>query len=116
MLASPSTTTDMKSTSVFLYEEKDLVHCTYIAQLLHNLGVPQYQPEDWRMFIDSSKQSLKCVLCTTTLKEKYETVKYMLQKICYDHHEWDICVDLRMVNFLSGQQVHQVNVLSLHVG
>ena len=35
----------------FVYE-KDLVYCTDIAQLLHKLGVPQYQPEDWRMLID----------------------------------------------------------------
>ena len=39
----------------FFYEEKDLVYCMDIAQLLHKLEVPQYQPEDWRLFIDSSK-------------------------------------------------------------
>ena len=39
----------------FFFEEKDLVYCTDIAQLLHNLGVPQYEPKDWRLFIDSSK-------------------------------------------------------------
>ena len=31
-------------------------------------------------------------------------VKYVLEKICYDQHEWLICVDLKMVNFLLGQQ------------
>ena len=75
----------------FYYEEKDLVYCTDITQLLHKLGVPQYPPEDWRLFIDSSKRSLKCVLLhngnrfasvplaqSTMLKEKYEAVKYVL--------------------------------------
>jgi len=50
------TVTDIKSSSVFFYEEKDLVYCTDIAQLLHKLGVPQYEPKDWRLFIDSSKR------------------------------------------------------------
>ncbi|XP_077778040.1 uncharacterized protein LOC144326075 [Podarcis muralis] len=46
----------------FFSEEKDLVYCADIAQLLLKLGVPQYEPKDWRLFIDSSKRSLKCVL------------------------------------------------------
>lgn len=79
--------------------------------------MPQYEPKDWRLFIDSSKRSLKCVLLhngnqfasvpiahSTTLKEKYEAVKYVLEKIGYDQHKWFICVDLKMVNFLLGQQ------------
>ena len=107
----------MKSISVFFYEEKDLVYCTDIAQLRHKLEVPQYQPEDCTLFIDSPKRSLKCVLLhngnrfasvlvahSTTLKETYEAVKYVLEKIWYDQHGWYICVDLKMVNFLLGQQ------------
>ena len=53
---------------------KDLVYCADIAQLL-----PQYEPKHWRLFIDSSKRSLKCILLqSTTLKEKYDAVKYAL--------------------------------------
>ena len=50
------------------------------------MGVPQYKPGEWRLFIDSSKQSLKCVLLhnastyagvpighSVTLKESYST-------------------------------------------
>lgn len=101
----------------FFSEEKDLVYCADIAQLLLKLGVPQYEPKDWRLFIDSSKRSLKCVLLhngnqfasiplahSTTLKENYEAVKYVLEKIGYGQHKWFICVDLKMVNFLLGQQ------------
>ena len=79
--------------------------------------MPQYEPKDWRLFIDSSKRSLKCVLLhndnqfafvpnahSTILKEKYETVKYVLEKIGYDQIKWFIYVDLRMVNFLLGKQ------------
>ncbi|KAK5650493.1 hypothetical protein RI129_001522 [Pyrocoelia pectoralis] len=101
----------------YFSQEKDLVYCSDIAQLLHKLGVPLYEPTDWRLFIDSSKRSLKCVLLhngnlyasvplahSTTLKETYEAVKYVLEKICYEQHHWYICVDLKMVNFLLGQQ------------
>ena len=41
---------------------------------------------------------------STTLKRKYEAVKFVLEKIQYDQHKWLICVDLKMVNFLLGQQ------------
>ena len=111
-----------ESTSVFLYEEKDLVYCTDSTAS----GVPQYQPEDWRMFIDRRKRSLKCVLLhngnrfasvplahSTTLKEKYDAAKYVREKISYDQHEWDICVDLKMVNFPFGQQAGFTNTRTL---
>ena len=93
------------------------MYCADIAQLLLKLRVPLYEPKDWRLFIDSSKRSLKCVLLhngnqfasvpiahSATLKEKYEAMKYVLEKIGYDQHKWFICVDLKMVNFLLGQQ------------
>jgi len=41
----------------------------------------------------------------TTLKEKYEAIKYVLENISYDQHGWLICVDLKIVNFLLGQQL-----------
>ena len=65
---------------------------------------------------DSSKRSVKCVLLhnsnrfaslpfahLTTLTEKYEAVKYLLEKNRYDQYECDICVDLEMVNLVLGQ-------------
>ena len=67
-------------------------------------------------FIDSSK-SLKCVLLhngnlfgaipighSVYLKEKHENLKVVLDLLKYDDHKWIICVDLKMVNFLLGQQ------------
>ena len=41
---------------------------------------------------------------TTKLKEVYDYIKTVLQRICYEEHQWSICVDLKMVNFLLGQQ------------
>ena len=36
--------------------------CKNVKGLLTAMGVPQYKPGEWRLIIDSSKQSLKCVL------------------------------------------------------
>ncbi|KAI6653940.1 hypothetical protein LOD99_3116 [Oopsacas minuta] len=81
------------------------------------MGLSQYNPNEWRLFIDSSKRSLKCLLLhngnkfacvsighSVILKEHYATVKMFLQKLCYDEHNWIACVDLKMVNILLGQQ------------
>ena len=40
----------------------------------------------------------------TYLKESYSTVEMLLQKLFYNEHKWLICVDLKMVNLLLGQQ------------
>ena len=36
-------------------------------------------------------------------KEHYLNVKMVLNKLGYNEHNWAICVDLKMVNFLLGQ-------------
>ena len=64
-----------------------------------------------RLFIDSSKQSLKCVLLhkgnnfacvrighSVVVKEQYLNVKVVLNKLCYSEHKWAICVDFKMVS------------------
>jgi len=61
-------------------------------------------------------KSLKCVLLhnvslyaslpiahSTKLKEEYDNIKLVLERLCY-HDQLSICVDLKMVNFLVGQQ------------
>ena len=101
----------------FFEEVPDFVFCIDIPGLLHKLGVNEYKPKEWRLFIDSYKRSLKCVLLhntnmyvpipvghSTTLKEKYDPIKTALQHIKYKHHQWVIYVDLKMVTFLLGQQ------------
>ncbi|KAK3774889.1 hypothetical protein RRG08_007248 [Elysia crispata] len=42
--------------------KSDFVYCCDIAGLVIVMGAPRYDPTDWRLFIDSSKRSLKCVL------------------------------------------------------
>ena len=63
------------------------VTCTDIRRLLPELGFPSYNPDDWRLFIDTSHRSLKCVLhngklygsnpigYSMTAKESYEASK-----------------------------------------
>lgn len=98
-------------------QEESLVYCSDVPGLLRHLGLVEYHPENWRLFIDASTSSLKCVLLhngndyspiplahSTTMKEQYENIKVILEKIRYDEHRWYICVDLKMVNFLLGQQ------------
>ena len=72
-----------------------MVYCNDVTGLLRQLGVQQYDPQDWHLFIDSSKRGLKCVLQndnlyesvslghSTTLKEKYNEIKFVMEKISY---------------------------------
>ena len=101
----------------FFSQEEDLVFCHEIRGLLEKMSLPKYFQDDWRLFIDSSKRSLKCVLLhngnkfgsipiahSTKMKEEYNTIALILEKLKYQQHQWVICVDLKMVNFLLGQQ------------
>ncbi|KAF5283084.1 hypothetical protein FQR65_LT14101 [Abscondita terminalis] len=101
----------------FFSSENDIVYCNNIGGLLMKLGLSRYKAEEWILFIDSCKRSLKCVLLdignkhaavpiahSTKLKEEYQNVDLVLKKLKYSEHQWVICVDLKMVNFLLGQQ------------
>ena len=101
----------------YFTEEDKLVFCNNVSGLLNCMGLSEYKPENWRLFIDSSKRSLKCVLLhngnkfasvpiahSTKLKEEYQNIKTVIEKISYAIHQWSVCVDLKMVNFLLGQQ------------
>ena len=101
----------------FFTMEDDFVYCNNISDLLAKMGHPDYNSDEWRLFIDSSKGSVKCVLLhkgnnfadgpighSVVVKEQYLNVKMALHKLCYSEHNWAICVNSKMVNFLLGQQ------------
>lgn len=101
----------------YFTETNDIVYCNNISGLLNLMGLPVYEPKCWRLFIDSSRKSLKCVLVhngnklasipighSTKLKEEYQNIKLVLEKISFVQHQWSVCVDLKMVNFLLGMQ------------
>ena len=46
----------------YLTKKNDLVYCNNVQELLLEMGIPTYNPQEWRLFLDSSKVSLKCVL------------------------------------------------------
>jgi hypothetical protein len=41
---------------------------------------------------------------STRMQEEYKAMSVLLEKIKYQEHQCVICVDLKMVNFLLGQQ------------
>jgi hypothetical protein len=77
----------------FFTEDKNLVFCNDIGNLLKKMGRSEYNPIEWRLFIDSSKHSLKCVLLnkgnkcgsipighSTRMKEEYKAMSLVLEK------------------------------------
>jgi hypothetical protein len=78
----------------------------------------EYNPDQWRLFIDSSKVSLKEVLLhnghrfpsvplarATNMKESFESMKVLREKIKYDEFKWKLCGDLKRVALLLGMQL-----------
>ena len=86
----------------FLKQENNLVYCSDIAGLMSEFGI-EYKKGEWRLFIDSSKTSLKAVLLnngktyaslpvphSVHLKESYENLDVVLNKINYSAHSLKI--------------------------
>ena len=77
-----------------------------------------YDLSEWRLFIDSSKASLKAVLLhngnekpsipvahATDLNEAYESMDLLLRLTKYKDNTWNICRDLKVVSLLLGLQL-----------
>ena len=113
-------------TAHFRHRHKDLVqffamsdticYCADIQGLIRSLGV-EHNTAEWRLFIDSSKTSLKAVLLhngnryasvpvgySTRLKETYDNMSLLLEKIRYPEYKWRICGDLKVITILMGMQ------------
>ena len=101
----------------YLRDHSGFVFCHNIPSLLKELGFSIYNPNECRLFIDSSKRSLKCVLLhndnlfgvvpighSVCLHEEHGDVNRVLELLQYDKHNWIICVNLKIVCFLLGQQ------------
>ena len=88
--------------------------CNDIYGVMENFKL-KYDPAEWRLFIDSSNDSIKAVLHngntfasvpiahSVIFQEKYENLAMMLQKIRYDEHKWMICGDLKILTMILGQ-------------
>ena len=51
---------------------------------------------------------------SATLKEKHDAIKTALQDIKYEHHQWVICVDLKMVIFWGVSRVDTQSFLAFY--
>ncbi|KAK1803855.1 hypothetical protein P4O66_003802 [Electrophorus voltai] len=101
----------------FFRKVDKLVFCSDVNSLLNVLGI-QHDPQEWRLFIDSSKMSLKAVLLlygnrlpsipvrhAVDMKETYDNVKQLLDCLDYSKYGWHICSDLKVVTLLIGLQL-----------
>ena len=101
----------------FFAKEHSLVYCVDVQRLIKKLGTV-HNSNDWRLFIDASKSSLKAVLlhntCTnqfasiplahlTCKKESYENIK-LVSKMQYSIHVWKISIDFKALSMLLDQQ------------
>ena len=100
----------------FFCQEKAVVYCNNVGGLVEKFGLT-YQPTVWRLFIDSSKRSMKAVLLyngtsvppipiahSVELSETYENLDMLLKLIKYNDHNWLICSDLKVVALILGLQ------------
>lgn len=100
----------------FFTQEEDLVYCCNILGLIAKFEI-NYKSSEWRLFIDSSKRSLKVVLLhngnklpsipighSVHMKEEYSNVVLILEKIRYSEHEWRVCGDLKIISMILGQK------------
>jgi hypothetical protein len=105
-----------KDLEKYFRKEGDLVSCINVDGLMTALGL-KHNPQDWRLFIDSSKLSLKAVLLhngndlpsipvayAAHMKETYLNIGNVLKSINYSSHKWSICSDLKVVSILLGLQ------------
>jgi hypothetical protein len=113
-------------TANFRYRHKNLVqyfdmsdgicYCKDVDGLMTCFG-KQHFAEEWRLFIDSSKTSLKAVLLhngnklssipvgySAHMKETYDNMALLLDKIKYREYNWRICGDLKVIAILMGMQ------------
>lgn len=95
-------------------EANTLAFCNNVCGLMQQLG-HQYQANDWRLFIDSSKRSLKAALLyrdktknpvtlaiSSNTRANIESMKNILEKIKYNDNLWTICADLKVISILRG--------------
>jgi len=91
---------------------RGLVDCTDIDGLMETLII-NHNPQDWRLFIYSSKISHKTVLLhngktlpsipvghSVQSKESYKNMKILMEAINYDKFKWQICGDLKVIVLL----------------
>ncbi|GFX50007.1 uncharacterized protein TNCV_2374961 [Trichonephila clavipes] len=98
----------------YFSKENGLVFCNDISSLMETFGI-EHNPIEWRLFIDSSKASLKTVLRhngnkfpsipvahSASMKETHENFQFILAKLQYAVHERNMCDDLKVIALILG--------------
>lgn len=97
-------------------ENNSLAYCNDIRGMIEMMH-EQYAADEWRLFIDASRSSLKAVLLhvknekpsipialSTRTKETYASLKQILELVEYEEHRWKVCADLKVITLLRGMQ------------
>lgn len=105
-----------KEFTQFFSKEGNLVYCNDVHGLMKCFEI-EYDSSEWRIFIDSSKTSLKAVLLhngnvfsslpighSVHMEENYNVLATILEKIKYQEHQWMVCGDFKILTILLGQQ------------
>ena len=97
--------------------EHILVACKDVDGLFKTLNM-SHCSDEWKLFIDAFKVSLKAVLLQNGnvlpsipvahafgIKESDDSMKQLLQYIKYDTYKWNICANLKVIALLLGLQL-----------
>jgi hypothetical protein len=97
-------------------EEASLIYCNNVNGLIAAMGL-EYNPAEWRLFVDSSCRSLKAVLLhsdnkvssvpvghSVQMSESYSNMELLLRHLQYKDHNWLICGDLKVIALMLGLQ------------
>ena len=100
----------------FVLKHSLLCYCADVPSLFQEFGISYFAP-NWRLFIDSLKQSLKAVLPYSEntypsiliahsfkTKENYENGTNLLELIKFQNHNLDVYRGLQMIAFLLDLQ------------
>ena len=98
----------MKNSKDFFSQEDGVMFCNDVCSVMEVLG-QEYNPDQWRLFIDSTRVSLKVVLLhngnkfpsvplayAANIKECYGSMKLLLGKIKYNEFKWNYLVISRL--------------------
>ena len=101
----------------FFSQEDGVVFCNDVCSVMEVL-VHEYNPYQWRLFMDPLKVSLKVILLhngnrfpsvplahAANMKESYGSMKLLFGKIKYDEFKWKLCGDLNVVALLLGMEL-----------